>query len=282
MKETVEIPELHKILISFLPTLRRLVAREEKLNNELRDKLPWHPLAELKSSLPRGKKIFRLSLLVVFLAMPEELPWNVRLQIEEWKNSNKVSGDDLIHIKELLRNPRWVAGRLPQVLEKALAGTQLWISLEPPRAKRRVRRRGHRESSQVSLVELPESFARRAAAESRFDELSKEDQIRESQRVQLARADLILKKEALGEPIPPASDWNTDRSFEEQKFSEAFWPTEPQEILVYGSDETSKDSENTSNEEKDVSPCESCKYGPRGSIWCAAGSLACDGGQKPF
>jgi len=282
VKETVANPELHKVLISFLPTLRALCSLETKLVNELTRQLEWHPRAVLRVSLPGGRKIYFLSLLVVFQVIPEELPWNVRIQIEKLTMSNKVTGDDLLRIKDLVRNPRWVSGRLPQVLKRALAETQLYILQEPDRVRPKVRRRGHPESSQISLEERPELRARRAVAESSFDELPKRAQIYESQRVQLARADLILKKEALGEPIPTSAEWNADRSYEEQKFSEAFWPTEPQEILVHDDEENSDAYKSFSKHEKDISRCQNCKYAPKGSLRCAAGSLACDGGRKPI
>jgi hypothetical protein len=275
MENHVEETELHKVLTSFHGKFATLRAREELLSREITVQLPWHPLAELVVSLPRNQR--RLCILWM---VRNNLPWCVRVRLEEVFQDDKLSkfSDSLLQLKSDLRNSRWIRGRLPDVLERAFAEIQLYVRLDPKAAKRKVRRRGHRESNRTSIEERPILAARKQADHPGFGELPKQQQIWELQRQDLDRADQILAAEALGLPIPTAADWHNQRDYEAEKFGKAFWPNATDESLSY----TAETREDTPVSLQGSEPCQGCKYAPRGSLFCAAGLLVCENGQKPI
>jgi len=276
MENHVEETELHKVLTSFHGKLATLRRREELLSSEITVQLSWHPLAELVVRLPRNQRR-----LCVLWLIREDLPWSVRVRLEEIFDSDKRArfSSTLLSLKESLRNSRWISGRLPEVLERAIAETQMFVRWDPKKPRRKVRRRGHRESNQVSIEERPNLLARKLADHPGFGELPKKQQIWELQRQEILRADLILSSEALGLPIPSAADGKDQRSYEAEKVGNAFWPTDDtEESLPIDLEDSLDETVSSSTDEG----CSRCKFGPRGSLRCAVGSSSCEDGQKPF
>lgn len=289
VEKTVATEELHKVITSFQPRFSRLATLELDLLQELTRQLAWHPRAELKVKLPRNLRM-RYALWVV----RNELPRNVLLPLEDWAERliekplfGGLGGNPLVEMKRLYSNPRWVGGRLPEVLERALGEVHLYIRLEPKAPRQKVRRRGHRESSNEALEARPEARARRAAEESDFGELLKKQKIFEAQQNIYRRADTLLTAEALGQDYPSVSEWNQERSYSEEKFSRAFWPDstedpcdrEWEDTEVYESSEDLIGS--NSDDSLDYQACQHCKY-TKGSLLCSASLPSCENGQKPL
>lgn len=277
MEFPVEEMELHKVITSFQSKFLDVRRREETLLSEITAKLPWHPRAELIIKLPRNQQ-----LLCVLWVVRKELPWNVQVRLDERLLTEKAAtlSSTLLRLKKDLSLPRWVLGRLPEVLARALGETQMFVRWDPKEARKKVRRRGHRESSLVSLEERPERRSRRLAETVGIECLPKQQQIQELQRQEFHRADVLLSSEALGVEVPTAADWNQSRSYESLKAEEAFWPTDNDPDVLDQRWEEEPASVSVSETEEDL--CLGCRYAPRGSLLCASGSARCLGGKKPI
>jgi hypothetical protein len=186
-----------------------------------------------------------------------------------------------LKIKANLRNPRWVKGRLPELLKRAADGIRLYVRLEPRKPRRKVRRRGHRETSATPFNRLSERRARISAERAGFSELRKEQKVRQAQQSQIELANELLLREALGMPEPSVEDWRNQRSYDEEEFSQSYWPEDTSVLVEADPEDTSqvKTSEALC-EENELIPtqdkCSSCPY-KRGSLQCAAHSAECRG-----
>jgi hypothetical protein len=276
MNSLIEETNLHKVLTSFGSKFSTLRSREELLSSEITAQLPYHPLAELVVKLPRNQ--LRLCVLWV---VHKELPFCVRCRLEEIFRPDKCwsYSDTILSLMDDLKSPRWVSGRLPEVLERALGETQMYVRLKPRPAKRKVRRRGYRESCVTSIEERPQLAARKKANAPEFGELPKKQQIRELQISEIRRADEILACEALGIQAPTAHESAVRRDYDLEKFGIAFHPLE-QEDPCPPLEMESREEEPEVDVESEL--CKGCQFSPRGSFLCAAGSLSCDGGRKPI